>query len=87
MSRYLKNLGMSLIALACVAIGSTIAVSNIATTANGEAFVTKVNFDQTFADIEAAPRPGNTAANREKLREAGWKRIMVLQSSKKAIAV
>jgi hypothetical protein len=40
------------------------------------AFLTKADFDQIFADATATPRRDNTPANREKLREAGWKRII-----------
>ena len=36
---------------------------------------TKIDFDQTFADVAAMPRRGNTPANRERLRDAGWKLI------------
>ncbi|HLN10835.1 MAG TPA: hypothetical protein VK281_18000 [Xanthobacteraceae bacterium] len=35
----------------------------------------KVDFDQVFADAMTMQRRENTPANREKLREAGWKRI------------
>jgi hypothetical protein len=38
--------------------------------------ITKINFDQTFADTTARPHPANTPPNREKLRDAGWVRII-----------
>jgi hypothetical protein len=37
--------------------------------------MTKIDFDQTFADAAAMPQSGNTPGNREKLRNAGWKLI------------
>jgi|SRR5580704_17215414 hypothetical protein len=40
------------------------------------AIMTRVDFDRTFADLAAVPRRENTPANRERLREAGWKRII-----------
>jgi hypothetical protein len=35
----------------------------------------KADFDRAFADV-ALPRRDNTPANREKLRAAGWKRLI-----------
>jgi hypothetical protein len=42
----------------------------------GQAYLTKSDFDQAFADATAVSRRDNTPANREKLRAAGWKRII-----------
>ena len=39
------------------------------------AILTTVHFDQVFASV-SAPRRGNTPPTREKLRNAGWKRIL-----------
>jgi hypothetical protein len=38
--------------------------------------VTKVDFDQAFAGITEWAQRDNTPRNREKLRSAGWKRIL-----------
>jgi hypothetical protein len=38
--------------------------------------ITEVDFDQAFANAIAVPRRENTPPNREKLRNAGWKRIL-----------
>jgi hypothetical protein len=54
--------------------GSMMVPSSI--TSPMRAFLTKADFDQIFADATALPRRDNTPANREKLREAGWKRII-----------
>jgi hypothetical protein len=42
----------------------------------GQAYLTKSDFDQAFADATAVSRRDNTPANREKLRATGWKRII-----------
>jgi len=44
--------------------------------ANAPVIVTKLDFDHAFADTTAAQRPENTPPNREKLRNAGWQRIL-----------
>ncbi len=80
MSRQFIHARTAIIALGCVVLGSTVAWSNLAAPADSHAFVsyaftTKVNFDQVFADASALSRPDNTPVNREKLRNAGWKRI------------
>ena len=36
----------------------------------------KVDFTQAFADATATPRRHNTPGNREKLRNAGWARVV-----------
>ena len=38
--------------------------------------VTKVDFDQAFASMTERPAHANTPQNREKLRNAGWRRIL-----------
>jgi hypothetical protein len=69
----------------CVAvgIGSSVAWSNnIAGPVAGQSHMTRAEFDQTFADAAAASRSGNTPANREKLRNIGWKYLNVPFASK-----
>jgi len=67
---------MAVIALGgTVVIGSSVAWSNTAGPVGGGAYATRTEFDQAFADAVAAARPGNTPANRERLREIGWKRL------------
>ena len=72
MVRKLVVVAVTVLALGCVAIGSSNAFSSIADAASGMAF-SKVDFDQTFTAVGAALRPENTPTNREKLRAAGWK--------------
>ena len=40
------------------------------------ASLTRVDFDQVFASVARRPQRDNTPPNREKLRNAGWKRIL-----------
>ncbi len=40
---------------------------------------TPIEFSQAFADASATPRRHNTPANREKLRNAGWTRVVASQ--------
>jgi hypothetical protein len=56
-----------------VIIASTVAWSNIAGPVGGQAYLSKAEFDQAFIDAGSVLRPQNTAAYREKLRDAGWK--------------
>ncbi len=68
------------VAVGCIAIGSTVAWSNIATPGDGDAYMTQAymtpgDFNNAFTDVAAAARPENTPANREMLRAIGWKRI------------
>jgi hypothetical protein len=78
MARQLINAVVAIVALGCILIaGATIAWSSIAGPVGGQAYVTKTDFDLVFADATTKPRPENTPANREKLRDAGWKRINV----------
>jgi hypothetical protein len=81
--RQLINGFMAVIAL-CVAadIGSSAAWSNVMAPAPGQAQMTRAQFDQAFADAAAASRPGNTPANREKLRNVGWKYLNLPLASK-----
>jgi hypothetical protein len=76
MSTKLINILVAVVVLGWFVIGSTIARSNVAGSLGGQAYMTKVDFDQAFADATAMPRRDNTPANRERLREAGWKRII-----------
>jgi hypothetical protein len=51
--------------------------SNTTNPADSQSYLTKADFDQTFADAaKAMTRRENTPANREKLRNSGWKRII-----------
>ena len=76
MSRELTCVLMTVVASACVVVGSTAVWHNIARSTEGQALVTKVDFDQVFASMTERPHRENTPANREKLRDAGWKRIL-----------
>jgi hypothetical protein len=79
MFRKLIAISAAVVAIGCVAIGSTNALSSIAdlgTTAS----MTKADFDQAFAAASAQIRPENTPANREKLRAIGWKLISQVQA-------
>ena len=68
----------------CVAvgIGSSAAWSNAIGPVAGQSHLTRADFDQAFADVVAASRSGNTPANREKLRNIGWKYLNVPLASK-----
>src|SRR5580704_4949454 len=57
---------LAIVALTCIAIGSTIAWSNIAGSTGARAYVTKADFDQAFADVEAEGRRPNTNVNRDR---------------------
>jgi len=83
MLRQLINGLLAAIALGGVVIVSSgVAWSNIAGPVDGRAYATRADFDQAFADAVAASRPGNTPAQREKLREIGWKRLNAPIASK-----
>ena len=84
MSRQLIN-GFVAVIVFCVAvsIGSNVAWSNnMVAPVAGQPHMTRAAFDQTFADATAASRSGNTPANREKLRNIGWKYLNVPLASK-----
>jgi hypothetical protein len=74
---------MAVIAV-CVALGinSSAAWSNVVAPATGQPQMTRADFDQTFADAAAAARTGNTPANRERLRNVGWRYLNVPLASK-----
>jgi hypothetical protein len=82
MLRQLVGGFMAAMALGCaVVVGSSVAWSTIAGPI-GEASMTRVDFDRTFAAAAAAPRLGNTPANRERLRDIGWSHMNVRLASK-----
>ena len=83
MLRQLINGFMAVIAF-CVAvgIGSSVAWSNVVAPAAGQSQMTRAEFDQAFADAAAASRSGNTPANRERLRNIGWKYLNVPLANK-----
>ena len=83
MLRQLINGSMAVIAL-CVAvsIGSSVAWSNVVEPIAGRPRMTRADFDQAFADAAAASRSGNTPANRERLRNIGWKYLNAPSTSK-----
>jgi hypothetical protein len=64
------------IALGSVAIASTIARSGVA-----QPYQSKADFDQAFAAVGAS-MPAQAAADMEKLRQAGLKRIDLAQSAR-----
>jgi hypothetical protein len=70
------------IAIGGAVINSQIAWSNTAEPAGDRAYVTRVEFDQAFAAAAAASRTGNTPANRERLRNVGWKHLNAPIASK-----
>jgi hypothetical protein len=65
---------LAIVALTCIAIGSTIAWSNIAGSTGARAYVTKADFDQAFADAAAGRRESEPTI-REKFREAAAKEV------------
>jgi hypothetical protein len=82
MSRTIINVLGAILAVACVVvIGSTVAWSNIVVPVS-RAYTTKAQFDQAFTDAAAAPQSLNSAPNREKLRNVGWKRLNISIASK-----
>jgi hypothetical protein len=82
MLRRLTSGFVAVVALSCaVMVGSGVAWSNIVRPA-GEAPMTRVDFNRTFADAAAASRAANTPANRERLRDFGWSHLNVRLASK-----
>jgi hypothetical protein len=65
---------LTIVAVTCIAIGSTITWSNIAGSTGPRAYVTKADFDQAFADAAAGRRESEPTI-REKLREAAAKEV------------
>jgi hypothetical protein len=71
------------IAIGSAVINSHVAWSNTAEPAVGDrAYVTRAEFDQAFAAATTASRTGNTPANRERLRNVGWKHLNAPIASK-----
>jgi hypothetical protein len=65
---------LAIVALTCIAIGSSLAWSNIGGSGGGRAYVTKADFDQAFAEVAAAQRESEPIIS-EKFREAAAKRV------------
>src|SRR5580704_16654893 len=65
---------LAIVPLTCIAIGSTIAWSNIAGSTGVRAYVTKVDFDQAFADAAAGQRESEPTI-RQKFRDAALKEV------------
>jgi hypothetical protein len=70
------------IAIGGAVINSHVAWSNTAEPAGDRAYVTRAEFDQAFAAAAAASRAANTPANRERLRNVGWKHLNAPIASK-----
>jgi hypothetical protein len=70
------------IAIGGVVINSKVAWSNVAEPIGDRGYVTRTEFDQAFAAAAAASRTGNTPANRERLRNVGWKHLNAPIASK-----
>ena len=69
-------------AIGSAVINSHVAWSNTAEPVGDRAYVTRAEFDQAFAAAVAAARTGNTPANRERLRNVGWKHLNAPIASK-----
>jgi hypothetical protein len=65
---------LAIVAVTCIAIGSTIAWSNIAGSTGARAYVTKADFDRAFADAAAGRRESEPTI-RERFREAAAKEV------------
>ena len=63
---------LAIVAVTCIAIGSTIAWSNIAGSTSTRAYATKADFDQAFADAAAGQRESEPTIH-EKSHEAAAK--------------
>jgi predicted NodU family carbamoyl transferase len=74
-SRQLIKGLVAAIAIGGAVINSHVAWSNTAEPVGNRAYVTPAEFDQAFAAAAAASRTGNTPANRERLRNVGWKHL------------
>ena len=70
------------IAIGGAVINSHVAWSNTAEPVGNRAYVTPAEFDQAFAAAAAASRTGNTPANRERLRNVGWRHLHAPIASK-----
>jgi hypothetical protein len=62
MSRQFIKILMTAAALGCFVAGATFARSNIADSAGGQAYMTKVDFDRAIADATEMPRRDSVAA-------------------------
>ncbi len=82
MSRQLIRGFVAAVVIGGVVINSHVAWSNTAEPVGGHVYVTRAEFDQAFADAAAASRSGNTPANRERLRNVGWKHLNTPIASK-----
>jgi hypothetical protein len=71
MWRVLTPISVAIVALACIVIGSTVALSNVAVVTGAPAYVTKADFDRAFADAAAGMRDSKPTI-REKFRDASW---------------
>ena len=69
-------------AIGSAVINSHVAWSNTAEPAGDRAYVTRAEFDHAFAAAVVASRTGNTPANRERLRNVGWKHLNAPIASK-----
>jgi hypothetical protein len=70
------------IAIGGAVINSQLAWSNAAEPIGDRGYVTRAEFDQAFAAAAAASRTANTPANRERLRNVGWKHLNAPIASK-----
>ena len=74
------------IAIGGAVINSHVAWSNTAEPVGDRVYVTRAEFDQAFAAAAAAAaaasRTANTPANRERLRNVGWKHLNAPIASK-----
>jgi hypothetical protein len=70
------------IAIGGAVINSHVAWSNTAEPVGDRVYVTRAEFDQAFAAAAAASRTGNTPANRERLRNVGWRHLHAPIASK-----
>ena len=82
MSRQLIKGLVAAIAIGGAVINSHVAWSNTAEPVGNRAYVTPAEFDQAFAAAAAASRTGNTPANRERLRNVGWRHLHAPIASK-----
>ena len=82
MSGQLIKVLVAAMATGSAVINSHVAWSNAAEPVGERAYVTRAEFDQAFAAAVAASRAGNTPANRERLRNVGWKHLNAPIASK-----
>jgi hypothetical protein len=71
--QFINAIVVATVALGCVVVvGATVAWSNVAGPIGDQAYLTKADFDQAFADAALSEK---AAPNRDKLRIAGQKRL------------